>query len=95
MDRARFRILAENFKKALDNLNSFEKENLYLRKSHSDRDVKNFNKNDNSTDNFPYIRNINIAEISSYNYPEFPKNWNGDKGFIEKLKSQIQSEKND
>lgn len=93
LDRQRFRILAENFKKALDNLNSFEKDNLYLRKSHSDRDVKNFNNKENFTDNVPYVKNINISEINSYNYPDFPNNWKGDRKFIDKLKKNLINEK--
>ncbi len=93
LDRKRFRILAENFKKALDNLDTFEKNNSYLRKNHSDRDVKDFNNKEILTEDFPYIKNVNVVEIKSYNYPDFPNNWKGDRNFIDRLKKNLASEK--
>ena len=95
IDRTRFRILAEGFKLAIDNLNKFETKNTYVRKSHSDRLINNYNNNNSENLNsFPYIKNISIENIKSYNYPEFPKGWRGNKSYLTELESKFKLKKN-
>ena len=46
LDRTRFRLMAEGFKTALIELDEFENNNSYERKSHPDRLISDFNNND-------------------------------------------------
>ena len=93
IDRERFKILASNFKLALDNLENFEKNNKYERKKHSDRSIEDFNDNNKKINYFPYISEIKLDEIKSYNNPYFPHKWKGNYSYIESLKKKYNKEK--
>jgi hypothetical protein len=94
IDRERFKILALNFKKALENLESFEKNNKYERKKHSDRAIDNFNDNDKEIDYFPYVSKVKLELIKSFRNPNFPDKWKGNYNYIENLKKEYERNKN-
>ena len=91
LDRNRFKIIAKNFKIALDNLEIFESKNDYIKKHHNDRIIKNFNSETKEINYFPYVKNIKIDQIQSIKFPNFPENWQGDYSFVNIL---IKSYKN-
>lgn len=67
-DRVRFREVANGFKKALLELDEFEKSNSYNRKSHSDRIINNFN-HQKKSESAPVqmgVQKTPLAEIKSY-----------------------------
>ncbi len=86
MDRTRFKEMAKGFKAALDSLNEFERDEDYVRQSHSDRIIKDFNKEkDIGDDIHKGVKKVLLGDISSNWYNDIEKEWRPDKESIDLL----------
>ena len=86
MDRIRFKEIAKGFKAALDSLNEFERDESYIRKSHSDRIIRDFNNHENIDDNSHMgVKKVLLDDINSYWHDDTEKKWKPDKEAIELL----------
>ena len=71
MNRENFKIVAYEFKKAHEALNEFEKNNNYVRQSHPDREIIDFNNaglNKGHSAKIMGVEKVNIAKIKSFDY---------------------------
>ena len=92
MDRERFRKVAQGFKKALEELDEFEKNNTYIREHHPDRLINDFNSS--NTDDIDTkqmgIKNIPVNEISSNWYKDILKEWKPNKEAIASIQKEYE-----
>jgi len=91
MDRDRFRDVAKGFKEALDSLNEFEHENHYVRQSHSDRIIKNYNSDDthDSTTKQMGVGKLPLNEIKSAWYKNIAEEMRPNKKAISLLMEEF------
>mgnify|MGYP003981580949 CR=1 FL=1 len=80
MDRIRFREVARGFSHALKMLDEFEESNEYVRKSHSDRIIHDFNQSNTNSINVNQmgIEKIQLSEIKSHWYKDIESDWKPD-----------------
>ena len=80
MDRVRFREVAKGFSDALKTLDKFEESNEYVRKSHSDRIIHDFNQSNTNSINVNQmgIEKIQLSEIKSHWYKDIESDWKPD-----------------
>lgn len=94
LDRLRFKEIAVSFAIALKNLNNFENKSTYKRKSHSDRIITDYNKNE-SDKSFSYqqgVIKLKLDKIKSYHFKNIMSEFFPDMGFIKTLKKQIRND---
>jgi hypothetical protein len=90
LDRTRFREVANGFYKALLKLDEFEASNNFIRKSHADRIIHDFNQSNNQDNiaNQMGIQKIPLVKIKSYWHNDIESDWKPDKEAISMLIDQ-------
>ena len=95
MDRERFKIFANCISEANLNLTDFESKNSYVRKTHNDRIIKDFNINNIDSDEakvpFSGVKKIPLSLIKSNIHNNIINDWSPNPKFINKIKSSIQN----
>ena len=92
MDRERFKVFAKSIIEANDNLLKFEKNNTYIRKSHSDRLINDFNKKNENENNEPSVIGSNLIEcevIKSKFYKNIFKDFKPNPKYIKKIEQNL------
>jgi len=83
VDRTRFRLMAEGFKNALEELDTFESNFSYERKAHPDRIIDSFNeqnKSDSST-RIMGVQDVELDSIKSFWHENF-EDWKPDQAAV-------------
>lgn len=90
LNREHFKIMAKGFMQALSALEEFEKKNTYVRQSHSDRIINDFNANDNEKKDTEIMGVIKLPTVSikSNWYKNIMKDWSPNKRAIRLLLKQ-------
>jgi len=94
MDRERFRKVAKGFTTALEELDSFEETNSYVRESHSDRVIEEFNtlnKSDIDTKQMG-VKQLSVTKIFSKWYSDIQKEWRPNQDAISALEELYQKD---
>ena len=95
MDRERFRKVAHGFKVSLEELDKFENTESYIRESHPDRLINNFNdlnREDTGTKQMG-VKALPLREISSFWFKEIKKEWKPNSEAIDAIKKELNSGK--
>ena len=94
LSREQFKIMAEGFAQALSDLVEFEEKNIYIRQSHSDRLIKDFNASENEKESTEImgIVKLPVACVKSHWYKNVMKEWNPSKRAIRLLLKQYAEE---
>jgi len=72
LNRENFKIVAEEFERAREELIEFEKKNNYVRQSHPDREIVDFNDaclNKDCDAKLMGVKKVEIGKIKSFDYP--------------------------
>jgi len=91
LDRKTFKVFAECVTDAKKQLELFETKNTYVRKSHSDRVIKEFNKNDSSNNSSIIMgsKEIECTKIRSKHFKNLILDWEPNSKLIKKIIEQI------
>jgi len=94
LNREHFKILAQAFEEARENLEEFELSNEYVRQKHSDRMITDFNSDSSQPSDVPFIGVIKmpVEEIKSSYDAESKMGWLPDKNTIKILKDEFKTE---
>lgn len=92
IDRKTFRKFADTVKEAKDQLDKYELNNKYVRKSHSDRVIKDFNsqKIKSLNKNIMGTTKVDCKMVKSFHYEDLLKEWKPNQSLIKKIIKSIQ-----
>jgi hypothetical protein len=87
MDRERFRVVAEGFKKSLEELDQFEKHESYVRENHPDRVIDSHKETykENIEAQQMGVKSINIKDIYSSWYSDILLDWQPEQEYIKQI----------
>ncbi len=95
MDRERFRLVADGFKRSLEELDKFEAHETYVREVHPDRTIntykENFNKNYDTRQ--MGVESIDIQNIHSNWYSNILLDWRPDQNYIKQIINRYKQKK--
>ena len=94
IDRGRFREIAKGFNRALEELNNFERDNIYKRKIHSDRVIDDFNSHNkkNVETKQMGVKSVPLEKITSNWYSNIEIELQPDNKWILSLISQFEED---
>ena len=95
LDRKRFRIIANGFASAINELDTFENSNEYKRERHPDREINNFNVTNSFSDqpSIQGIQKIVANDIKSFWHKDIRNDWNPTSDVISALIENYHYEK--
>ena len=93
LNREHFKTIAKGFADSLNELEDFEKNNVYEREVHNDRIIADFNNStDKDTDTkIMGVKKVELVEIKSEWYKNIFEEWNPDKQAIQILQDEYKS----
>lgn len=96
MDRSRFKLFSNCVSQALKNLEEYEKDNEYNRKSHSDRLINDFNNHNKKLHRNNGVMGVKLIEsksIKSKFYEDIKRDFKPNKSYINILEKKLKSDK--
>lgn len=92
-NRETFKLIAKNFNEALNELESFEESNDYIRQKHPDREVSDYNiLSKKMTHSLQGTEYVNLTKVNSFWFENILKEWEPDKNYINQLRKIINSQ---
>ena len=95
MDRERFKVVANGFKESLEELDRFEKNETYIRESHTDRVINACEENTNSDSGTKQmgVESVDTRNIHSNWYSDILLDWHPEQDYVKQIIDRYQHKK--